>query len=31
MKKYPFNGDASFEDAIFEDSVAGLVVFSSIN
>ena len=31
IQKYPLNRDAFFEDAIFEDSVARLVIFSSIN
>ena len=31
IQKYLLNADAFFEDAIFEDLVAGIVVFSSIH
>ena len=30
-QKYPINGAAFFDDTIFEDSVAGLEEFNSIN
>ena len=30
-QKYPLKRDAFIEDATFDDSVVGLVVFSSIN